>query len=55
LSHGLLNIDVHDAPIADDPHMPRRGPRPPKRLSEEENIVDYALNVTNEIKRNAFQ
>jgi hypothetical protein len=24
-------------------------------LSEEENIVDYALNVTNEIKHNAFQ
>jgi hypothetical protein len=35
--------------------MPRRDPRQPKRLIEEENIVAYALCVTDEIERNAFQ
>jgi hypothetical protein len=55
LSQGLLNIDVHDASIVEDPHMPRRDPRQPKRLIEEENIVAYALCVTDEIEHNAFQ
>lgn len=49
------NIAVHDAPIAEDPHRPRRDPRPPKRLIEEANIVAYALSVADEIEGNAFQ
>jgi hypothetical protein len=47
------NIAVHDAPIAEDPHRPRRDPRPPKRLIEEANIVAYALSVADEIEGNA--
>jgi phosphoglycolate phosphatase-like HAD superfamily hydrolase len=50
IASGDSSEKENDAPIAEDPHRPRRHPRPLKRLIEEANIGAYALSVEDEIE-----